>query len=107
MTDQLQEQEQALNIFVIPINFGGASLKPEYADRGAQMWVDLKEALATIQLPADEEMTAELSTRKYKLQPDGKIKLERKEDMKKRGIASPDRGDALCLCFAHGGFILV
>lgn len=107
VTDQLQELQQELNIFVVPVNFGGASLKPEYADRGAQMWGDIKEALDTIQLPADEELTAELSTRKYKLQPDGKIKLERKEDMKKRGIASPDRGDALCLCFAHGGFILV
>ena len=107
VTDQLQEQQRELNIFVIPVNFGGTSLKPEYADRGAQMWGDIKEALATIQLPGDEALVAQLSTRKYKLQPDGKIKLERKEDMKKRGISSPDQADALVLCFAHGGFILV
>ena len=27
--------------------------------------------------------------------------MERKKDMKKRGLASPDWGDALCLCFAE------
>jgi hypothetical protein len=29
------------------------------------------------------------------------IQLERKEDMKKRGLASPDNGDALALTFAY------
>jgi hypothetical protein len=28
------------------------------------------------------------------------IQLEKKEDMKKRGLASPDKGDALALTFA-------
>ena len=31
------------------------------------------------------------------LNEDGKIKLERKQDMKKRGVSSPDRADALAL----------
>jgi hypothetical protein len=31
---------------------------------------------------------------------DGKIQLESKKDMKKRGIPSPGRGDALALSFA-------
>jgi hypothetical protein len=29
-----------------------------------------------------------------------RLKLERKEDMKKRGLRSPDEGDALALTFA-------
>jgi hypothetical protein len=29
------------------------------------------------------------------------ILLEKKEDMKRRGLASPDSGDALCLTFAY------
>jgi hypothetical protein len=29
------------------------------------------------------------------------VQLERKEDMKKRGLASPDNGDALALTFAE------
>jgi len=31
----------------------------------------------------------------------GEIQLERKEDMKRRGLASPDIGDALALTFAQ------
>jgi hypothetical protein len=31
----------------------------------------------------------------------GQIKLESKESMKKRGLASPDDGDALALTFAE------
>ena len=32
---------------------------------------------------------------------DGKIQLESKEDMKKRGLPSPNRADALALTFAQ------
>ena len=36
----------------------------------------------------------------YGFSSSGKLQLERKEDMKKRGLASPDLGDALALTFA-------
>ena len=39
----------------------------------------------------------QLTNRKYKLDSDGRIVLERKEEMKRRGIPSPDRADALSL----------
>lgn len=32
---------------------------------------------------------------------DGKLVLEAKEDMKKRGKPSPDEGDAVALCFSE------
>lgn len=35
---------------------------------------------------------------------DGKIQLEAKKDMKKRGIPSPNRADALALTFAFDVF---
>jgi len=102
VTDQLEEVAGELNIEVLPINFGGSAQEPDYADYGAEMWGGVKEALATISLPDDSMLVSQLTTRKYKLQPDGRIKLERKEDMKKRGVPSPDRADALVLCFAQG-----
>jgi hypothetical protein len=102
VTDQLEEVAGELNIEVMPINFGGTAQDPDYADYGAEMWGGVKEALATISLPDDSLLVSQLTTRKYKLQPDGRIKLERKEDMKKRGVSSPDRADALALCFAQG-----
>lgn len=100
VTDQLVRQQADLKIQTIPVLFGGVATKAEYADYGSEMWGNIKEALETIQLPADDELVAQLTTRKYQIKPDGTIKLERKEDMKKRGISSPDKADALVLCFA-------
>ena len=37
---------------------------------------------------------------KYKFTSTGKMQIESKEEMKKRGMASPDRADAVCLTFA-------
>ena len=48
-------------------------------------------------LPNDDELIAQLTVRKYSL-PKGRIKLESKDEMKKRGLPSPDRADALFLC---------
>ena len=39
----------------------------------------------------------ELAQPKYKITSAGKLQLESKEDMKKRGVASPNVGDALAL----------
>lgn len=52
-----------------------------------------------IELPDDEKLIAQLSTRKFKMTSRGRIALERKEDMKKRGLDSPDRADAVALAF--------
>ena len=40
---------------------------------------------------------AQLSTRKYRIASNGKIEIEGKDEMKKRGLKSPDRGDAAAL----------
>jgi hypothetical protein len=37
----------------------------------------------------------------YKYTSDGKLLLESKEDMRKRGVPSPDDGDAAALCFTE------
>ncbi len=53
-----------------------------------------------LSLQNDNELVAQLSCRKYRLTSRGKIQLESKDEMKQRGIASPDRADALALsCF--------
>ena len=66
------------------------------------MWGTVRERLRTekIELWNDQEQTAQLANRKYRLNSDGEIVLERKEDMKKRGVKSPDRADALVLAVA-------
>jgi phage terminase large subunit len=41
----------------------------------------------------------ELTAPRYKIASDGRVQMESKEDMKKRGVASPNLADALCLTF--------
>ena len=59
-------------------------------------WLQSREA----KLPKDDNLLAELVGPKYKFTSSGKLLLESKEDMKKRGLASPNRADALVLTFA-------
>ena len=52
-------------------------------------------------LPEDEELRSDLTAPEYGFTGDkGQIVLEKKQDMKKRGLASPDCGDSLALTFA-------
>jgi len=48
-------------------------------------------------LPNDDNLIAQLSTRKYNLTDTSKIQIESKEAMKKRGLPSPDEADCLLL----------
>lgn len=52
-----------------------------------------------------EYLTAELSRPQVDYDQNGRVKAESKKDMKKRGIPSPNRADALVMAFApvHGG----
>jgi len=51
----------------------------------------------------DEETIAELTTPTYSILSNGKIKVEGKDEMKKRGVKSPNRADAWLLTFHEGG----
>lgn len=74
-----------------------------YLNKRAEMWGRMKEWLAgEVDIPDDPELSDELTGLEYgytatKFQ----IQLEKKEDMKKRGLSSPDCGDALALTFAE------
>lgn len=53
-----------------------------------------------VYLPRDNRLIQQLSTRQYKITPQGKFKLESKDEYKKRtGLPSPDRADAIVLAF--------
>ena len=58
-------------------------------------------------LPDDETLMGELATVRYGIKSDGKIKLdikvESKDEMKKRGLPLPDVADAFVLTFAELG----
>lgn len=56
-------------------------------------------------IPNDEGLIDELVAPTYKYESTGKIKVESKDDMKKRGVKSPNRADAFCLTLAGGDLI--
>lgn len=52
-----------------------------------------------ISIPADDKLISQLSSRLYELTPQGKVALESKKQMRRRGVKSPDRADALALAY--------
>ncbi|UPO80713.1 terminase [Parasaccharibacter sp. TMW 2.1888] len=72
-----------------------------YANKRAEMWGTMRSWLQTGGIPDDQTLMTDLSGPWYFFNPRNEIVLERKEDMKKRGLASPDMADALALTFAY------
>lgn len=52
------------------------------------------------------DLVGELTKPKYRFLPNGKIKVESKDDMKKRGVDSPDLAEALMMTFASDAISL-
>jgi hypothetical protein len=75
-----------------------------YANKRAEMWGAMRAWLAGGMIPDDRELLADLTGVEYGyVLREGRdaIILEKKEDMKKRRLASPDLADALALTFAE------
>lgn len=51
--------------------------------------------------PADDDLAAQLGAIRYKYTARGQIQIESKDDMRKRGLPSPDRADALMLAYGR------
>jgi hypothetical protein len=86
---------------VIEVNFGGPSPDRHQANMRAYMWHRLKEWLDRGAIPADDVvLETDLTAPGSHLNRRDQLVLESKEDMQKRGVASPDSGDALALTFA-------
>ena len=85
------------------VQFGAAADEPEIYDRKRdEMWGRMKQWLADGgTIPRDQGLIDDLTSPEFDIKPGGQIKLESKKDMKKRGLASPDAADALCLTFAY------
>lgn len=85
------------------VNFGGESPEPkQFARMRPYMWGKMKDWLAKGSIdPADTRLETDLGGPGYHLNRSNALELESKESMIKRGVASPDDGDALALTFAQ------
>jgi phage terminase large subunit len=120
--------DKPLPFVVTPVNFGeaptenkwpdGQTAKEKFKNRRAEMWWTLRQRFERayefktqgvqhavdemISIPNDSQLIAELSTVLIRHSETGKILLESKEQMRKRGVKSPNRADALALAFHIG-----
>ena len=99
-----------MHLFCFDVQFGGkddvggsatGNDGERYANKRAAMWGAMRAWLKTGSIPDDPELKAQLIGPMYVYNLRGEIQLESKEDMMKRGVASPDRADALALTFAY------
>jgi len=108
--------EMGYGDIVAAINFGSSPLEPPQfgpdgkeigggpANRRAEMWMksrDWLEQEGGVDIPDLDSLQADACAPGYKYDSNSRVLLERKEDMRKRGVPSPDEWDALALTFAE------
>jgi hypothetical protein len=117
--DRLLEQGHSQSL-INAVNFGGKPVEPPpldetgkpgggAANRRAEMWGNLKTALqGRFSIPDRDSLQADLVGVGYKYNSVGQLVLESKQDLRRRGVPSPDEGDAVALCFSepHGSPII-
>ena len=101
VVDRLKEQ----GFPVVEVHFGGRAIeKDRFENKSVEMWWNLAEMLqkgeAWGPVFKDRNVVRDLTGRKYSYTSAGRIKLESKEAMRKRGVPSPDWGDAVALAYA-------
>lgn len=113
VTDQLRALKRGNlqiyeNMEIIAINFGVPIKHNYYADSTTFMMGVVRDLISPydesgnkhepeVILPNDDDLIGQLSCRKYEFLSNGKQKVESKQDMKDRGLTSPDEGDCILL----------
>jgi hypothetical protein len=100
VVDRLAE----LDLPVVPYNGGEAPIdKERFVNARAEDYWTLRERFEQGEIdidPDDDKLAAQLGSIKWGIDSRGRIKIESKDDMRKRGLPSPDRADALAIAFA-------
>lgn len=77
-----------------------ATGEKDFCNLRAETWSKMRDWLKTAMIKEDSELKADLIGPEYGFDARNRIQIERKEDMKSRGLSSPDIADALALTFA-------
>ena len=87
---------------VIPVDFGSRATDPgRFENKRVEMWWTMAEWVKQGTLPGLQELQLELPAPRFSYRnARGRIELESKDDMKARGLRSPDVADALACTFA-------
>lgn len=92
-----------LNYRVVDVQAGSSpDDKEKYANKRAEIWGRMRDWLkGDVELPEDDGLKSALTGLEYGYNNRMAIQLEKKDDMKKRGLASPDEADSLAMTFAE------
>jgi hypothetical protein len=85
-----------------PVNAGASAFVPhKFLNLRAEMWFNMRAAINEgIDLPKNESLLSDLVGLEYDYDAKQRLLLEKKADMKKRGLSSPDTADALAMTYA-------
>ena len=89
---------------VIGVGAGNKANNTErYENKRAEMWFEMQKwfADAPVRIPNDAGLISDLSSLQVASVSSGRCALESKNNLRKRGIRSPDGADALALTFAE------
>ena len=85
---------------VMEVQFGGTPPDRKYANMRSFMWGRMREWLRHGSIDDDPRLEQDVTGPGYQHDTQDRLVLEAKERMKRRGLDSPDDGDALALTFA-------
>ena len=87
---------------IFEVHAGGKADEPgKYFNKRAEMWGLCRDAMNDgLDIPHDPELVEDLTSPEYGFDNKSRIQIEKKSDMKKRGLASPDCADGLIMTFA-------
>lgn len=111
--------EMGYGHIVRAVNFGSSPFEPPPLDhkgrpsggplnRRAEMWMKSKEWLqdiAGVDIPDEDGLQADACAPGYKYDSHTRLQLESKDEMRSRGVRSPDEWDAVALTFAEPVFM--
>ena len=99
------DRARELGLPVRGINVGEtASGTARFTNLKAEMWWRMRDWFDSkeVKIPDDNRLIGQLCSVRYKFTSSGKIQIESKEDMMKRGLKSPDEADSFVLTMAAG-----
>lgn len=100
VTDYLRDTLKYRNVDAV--NFGESAYdKDAFANLISEMWCEAPQWLSQSSIPDDGELLDELTGRLYSYDSKERRVIEPKDAYKKRARKSPDKADALLLCFSQ------
>lgn len=91
------------------VNVARKALEPDrYKNLRAELWDSMRSWFLQdmpVEIPDSDELQVDLTCLGYSYDSSDRLKIEGKDDAKKRGLLSPDTADALMLTFFGGEYV--